>query len=154
GADVIQAANGDNVVAPGQGADTIATGSGNDTVIIFDACELDAPKTIDTGTGTDTLITPVSLAELEARGFKISNVAKVIVQSNSCRSSCALPKPDCSGNGYCVEGVQAGQMTCACGGGFSGEHCEIGPSTGCDPNGTTCSELCPCDPGNTCQSDR
>src|SRR5262249_37071564 len=117
--DVIQAANGDNFVVPGGGADNVATGTGNDTVAIYDVCEIESGETIDTGTGTDTLITPVPLAELQARGVNIANVENVVVQANSCKSECALPKPDCLGRGRCKEGATPGQMACDCEIGFS-----------------------------------
>jgi Ca2+-binding RTX toxin-like protein len=95
GDDTIHAANGDNTVVPGPGADRVALGTGNDTVYIFDACELAWGETLDGGSGSDTLYTPVPLAELQARGVVVTGFERVIVQENHCRSQCAA-HADCS----------------------------------------------------------
>lgn len=88
GNDTINAANGTNTVIPGPGVDTVALGTGDDTVYLFDACEVVSGKKIDAGTGFDTLYTPMSLADLRARGMTVDNFERVIVQDNHCRSQC------------------------------------------------------------------
>ena len=123
GNDTIHAANGDNVVVPGPGIDTVALGTGNDTAIIFDLCEVESGDQIDFGSGQDTLITPVPLAQLQALGVTIAHVDTVIVQQNSCKSEC-VSAPSCSGHGTCVEGGQAGQVRCDCEEPFAGPNCE------------------------------
>jgi Ca2+-binding RTX toxin-like protein len=124
--DIIQAANGNNFVVPGAGVDVVSTGVGNDTVAIYDLCELQPGDTVDMGTGFNTLIAPLPLAQLKARGLNITNVSQVLVQQNSCKSAC-VTQPDCSGNGSCAEGAQTGQVMCKCLPGFSGTKCEIAP---------------------------
>jgi RHS repeat-associated protein len=146
GNDTIQAANGNNIVVPGAGIDNVATGTGNDTVYIFDACEAAWGDTIDMGSGDDTLVSPLSLAELQARGLTITNVDHVVVQQNSCRSECAT-RPNCSGHGHCAEGQTAGQTTCACDPGYSGTTCNV--PTG----GGNCSTDADCTTGRVCWHD-
>src|SRR5262249_30878745 len=103
----------------------------------------------------NTLVVPLSLADLEARGLhlNVSNIQNVVVQANSCRSECALPKPDCSGHGKCQEGAAPGQMQCQCEPGRGGQHCEISdcsnPST---PDGALCDDGNACTANDTCQA--
>jgi hypothetical protein len=151
--DTFQAASGDNFVVPGPGVDIVALGTGNDTVFIFDLCELSWGDTVDMGTGTDTLIAPLPLAELQARGLNIANVDNVVVQQNSCRSEC-VEQPDCNGHGHCGEGGAPGEVKCVCDEGYSGEHCEIlcaGPlAADFDGDGVPgCLDACPADPNKT-----
>ncbi|HEX3854209.1 MAG TPA: calcium-binding EGF-like domain-containing protein [Polyangiaceae bacterium] len=89
-------------------------------------CEATWGKTIDMGTGFNTLIAPVPLAQLRAMGLTIANVSQVIVQQNSCKSAC-VTQPDCSGHGSCIEGAQAGQVACQCAPGYTGTKCEVPP---------------------------
>lgn len=124
--DNIQAANGNNHVVGGRSVDIIHTGVGNDTAYIFDLCEVQSGEQIDLGSGNDTIVSPVSRAELIARGVNIANVENVIVQQNSCKSEC-VTQPDCNGHGVCAEGAAPGQVKCQCTPPFAGEHCEIRP---------------------------
>jgi len=123
GNDTIQAASGNNVVVPGGGVDTVTTGTGNDTVYIFDLCELAPGDAVDTGTGDDTLVAPLPLIDLQARGLNVANVDHVVVQQNSCRSEC-VAQPDCSGHGTCAEGNAPGEVRCECDAPFAGANCE------------------------------
>src|SRR5882724_5092039 len=66
GDDVIAGGNGNSFVYPGPGIDTVSTGTGNDTVVIYDLCEVGPGEQLSAGTGDDTLITPVPLAQLRA----------------------------------------------------------------------------------------
>jgi len=146
--DTIQAANGNNLVAPGQGSDTVMMGTGDDTLIIFDLCEMDKPKTVDLGTGNNTLIAPLPLADMQARGLNIANVQNVIVKSASCESACTT-KPNCNGHGDCQDGSTPGQMNCICRDGFSGTSCEI-PPPGTIPPGGNCFSDVDCVTGLVC----
>ncbi len=148
GDDTIQAANGNNYVAPGAGADTVSTGTGDDTMAIFDICEMDKGKTVDLGTGNNTLIAPLPLADMQAKGLNIANVQNVVVQANSCKSLCSI-KPDCNGNGDCQDGAIPGQMGCICHPGFSGPNCEI-PPPGTIPPGGKCTGDVDCVTGLVC----
>ena len=123
GRDTIQSANGTNYVVPGAGTDTVFTGTGDDTVAIFDLCEVTSGEKIDMGSGFDTLISPVPLAQLQAMGVSVLNVDRVLVQQNSCRSECGAV-PSCSGHGTCIEGAAAGQTACDCQEPFAGPNCE------------------------------
>jgi hypothetical protein len=153
GDDTINAANGDNFVVPGPGRDTVALGTGNDTVALYDLCEITGGgKTLDGGTGTNTLITPVPLAQLRALGVTVSNFQNIVVQSNSCRSEC-VTQPDCSSHGACVEGATSGQVQCKCDLPYQGATCNI---KGCVSQDDTdhdlvldCLDGCPYDPLKT-----
>jgi Ca2+-binding RTX toxin-like protein len=123
GDDTITAANGTNFIYPGAGIDTVAGGTGDDTVVIYDLCEVSWGDRIDAGTGFDTLITPVPVAQLTARGVTIANFEKVVVQANSCKSECV--DNACSSHGTCQEGSSTGQIKCACEVGRSGASCQI-----------------------------
>ncbi len=93
GNDVIATANGNNTVIPGPGTDTVAMGTGDDTLYIFDECELGWGEQFDGGVGTDTLVTPLSVAELWARGVMVANFENIVIEQNSCRSECGPPCP-------------------------------------------------------------
>lgn len=124
GDDVIFSGNGNNFVYPGPGLDTVSLGTGNDTVAIYDLCELTAGEQLVGGTGNNTLITPVSLAQLQARGVSVVGFQNVLVRQNSCKSECVAGN-ECSGRGTCIEGSVTGQFNCDCPIGYSGARCEI-----------------------------
>jgi hypothetical protein len=122
GDDIISAANGDNFIYPGAGADVVAGGTGNDTLVVYDVCEISFGENWDGGTGTNTLITPVPLAQLQAMGVTVANFQNIVVQQNSCRSDCSS-KPSCNGHGTCAEGGAPGQTQCQCEAGFLPPDC-------------------------------
>src|SRR6266542_2984885 len=76
GDDTINAWSGGTVI-PGPGTDTVSV-SGGATVKIFDLCEAPSGEHLDGG-GNGTLITPVSLADLEARGVVVSKTGVISV---------------------------------------------------------------------------
>jgi streptogramin lyase len=80
-----------DTVYPGSGIDNVNTGSGNDTVILLHACEIDAGETLDGGTGTDTLISPVSVDELRAAGVTVRRFENVIISQNDAHLSDCFP---------------------------------------------------------------
>ena len=122
GDDVIFAGNGRNFVLPGPGADTVNTGTGADTIAIYDLCEVASGENLAAATGSDTLITPVPVSQLTARGVQLSGFENVVVQPNSCKSEC-VTKPNCSGHGSCGEGERPGETRCVCAPGFYGPDC-------------------------------
>jgi hypothetical protein len=165
GDDTIMAANGDNFIYPGAGIDNVSGGTGNDTVVIYDLCEVSFGDMMEGSGGTNTLITPVPVAQLQAMGVTVSHFQNVIVQANSCKSDCSV-KPDCHGNGVCVEGPTTGQTQCQCNPGFSPPFCDgcpagspksapgqcgcALPDTDSDSDGVAnCRDACPNDPAKT-----
>lgn len=82
GNDLIDGSVGSDVIYPGPGRDTVHAGLGDDTVIIRHACELDSGELLDGELGTDTLITPVPVTELQARGVIVLGFQNIIVQTN------------------------------------------------------------------------
>jgi hypothetical protein len=121
--DNIDTGNGNDTVDPGPGIDNVTTGDGNDTVIIHDLCEVGAGEVLAGGAGTDTLITPVSVAQLQALGVSVSGFENVTIVQNSCASEC-VTAPNCSGHGVCTEGVSTGQVACLCDSGWGGANCD------------------------------
>ena len=153
GDDTINAANGDNLVVPGPGRDTVAMGTGNDTLALYDLCEVNGgPKNLDGGSGTNTLITPVPVAQLRSLGYTVSNFQNVIVQANSCKSEC-VTQPDCSGHGSCGEGPTAGSVKCVCDPAFQGAKCNVKKCASTDDTDLDgvpdCTDLCPYDKAKT-----
>ncbi|HXU81149.1 MAG TPA: carboxypeptidase-like regulatory domain-containing protein, partial [Polyangia bacterium] len=108
-------------VIPGPGLDSVSV-SGGSTVKIQDLCEVVSGENFFGG-GDGTLVTPVPTAQLVARGMTLNGFSTVVIQKNSCKSSC-VTKPDCSGHGQCAEGAAAGQVVCACNIDWTGTHCE------------------------------
>ena len=78
-----------NIIYPGSGRDSVEGGTGDDTVIIYDACELQPFEVLDGGLGNDTLITPVSLAQLALSGVIVVGFNNIVVDtSNRYLSDC------------------------------------------------------------------
>jgi hypothetical protein len=142
-------------VVPGPGADVVSVSSGG-TVIINDPCEVDATENLDGG-GDGTLITPLTVAQLQARGATVKNFATVTIRQSSCNSTCVpADQRTCSGHGTCTEGAAAGQTSCACNVDFAGPTCAIfldkdgdgiGDSADACPNGNA-------DNGQPCDADQ
>jgi hypothetical protein len=125
GSDNIEAGSGDDSIVPGSGKDHVNAGRGDDTVTIFDTCEAPSDEVLQGGPGNDTLVTPVSVAELTALGVTVEGFENVVVQNGSCQSECAADVPDCSDRGTCVNGDAPGEMSCDCDPGFSGDNCQF-----------------------------
>lgn len=70
-------------IIPGPGRDAVYGGIGGDTVIIYNECELAAFETLNGGLGNDTLITPLSVAQLFQRGVTVSGFENVIIDSSN-----------------------------------------------------------------------
>ncbi|HKP56660.1 MAG TPA: hypothetical protein VJV78_08070 [Polyangiales bacterium] len=82
GDDYIDGDIGTHVIYPGPGRDTVHAGVGDDTVVIRNVCEVVAGELLDGGLGNDTLITPVPVADLIARGAVLLGFQTVIVKSD------------------------------------------------------------------------
>jgi hypothetical protein len=158
GNDTINAANGANFVVPGPGRDQVVGGVDNDTVAIYDLCEVVAGESLDGGAGVDTLISPVSKAQLIALGVSVQRFETVVVDPQACMSECVTGN-DCSGHGDCVDGGTPGTFSCTCEPPFTGTLCDecLPPFTGpnCDEcippaTGPGCTECIPPATGPGC----
>jgi Ca2+-binding RTX toxin-like protein len=134
GDDVLSSGAHDDILVPGSGRDTTQAGSENDVVVIHDVCELSAGESHDGGTGTDTLITPVSVATLAALGVAVNGFERIVVdQSQRAESECGgcgcavtgTQVVCCGGHGTCTEPAESGKRVCACGPGYTGDDCSI-----------------------------
>lgn len=82
GDDWIAGGAGADLILPGSGADRVLAGPGDDRVVVYDACELQPGEILDGGAGEDTLVIPVPLEALRARGLLIFGFEKVVVDSS------------------------------------------------------------------------
>lgn len=93
--DSIFGGDGADTLYPGMGADTTKGEAGNDTVVVHDECELVAGESIDGGSGTDTLVIPTSLANVQAMGVTVTGFETITVNSSArCKAECRLPCSD------------------------------------------------------------
>lgn len=81
GDDVLLGAFGGQAFTPGPGRDVVIAASGDDVVRIYDPCELEPFEVLDGGSGNDTLITPVPVVELLARGVIVVGFENIIVST-------------------------------------------------------------------------
>lgn len=79
GDDNIVGTSGDDLIHAGTGRDAVEAGSGNDEVIIAALCEIEAGSYFAGGSGQDLLVSPVSLATLQAAGATITGFEQIIV---------------------------------------------------------------------------
>jgi Ca2+-binding RTX toxin-like protein len=101
GNDYLAGSAGDDFLLPGPGVDYVYGDVGDDRIVLLDLCEAEPGKVLDGGPGTDTLVTPVPLAELEAAGVVVRNFELIEQTDNeSYLSECWLTPPllpaDCS----------------------------------------------------------
>lgn len=83
GNDQIIGAIGNHDVIPGPGVDFVQAGFGDDTIYLYDLCEVGLGEVLDGSLGTDTLITPVPLSTLAARGVLVLGIENVQVVGTS-----------------------------------------------------------------------
>ena len=55
---------------------------GADTVILYDVCQAASGKTLDGGSGSDTLIIPIALNQLKALGVSVTGFETVTVDAS------------------------------------------------------------------------
>jgi Ca2+-binding RTX toxin-like protein len=91
GKDHIIGSPGDDFIAPGSGLDSVAAGAGDDTIVYYAACEATFGQSLNGGAGFDTLISPLSAAELQSRGVQLVGIEEVVLSDSSSDLS------DCSG---------------------------------------------------------
>lgn len=82
GDDYIQGLLGAHVIYPGPGRDTVHAGAGDDTIVIRNVCEVANLELLDGGLGNDTLVTPVPVTELQARGVILLGINNVIIKTD------------------------------------------------------------------------
>jgi len=102
GNDSMSAGSGSDEVLLGTGADSLSAGGGDDRVVVRNVCELDAPKVLSGGSGTDTLILPVDLATAQGLGLVATSFEVVLVaQPTDCGATCDCdaPGPDSDNDG-------------------------------------------------------
>jgi Ca2+-binding RTX toxin-like protein len=84
GDDTINAHGGDDRIVPGPGIDVVRGHKGDDTVVLYHACEIGAGEQLDGGAGgTDTLVTPLSVAELTALGVFVNHFEVVVIDTEN-----------------------------------------------------------------------
>lgn len=94
GNDVLAGGNDDDQLVGGPGADVISGQGGDDVAWVYDLCEVSSGETIDGGTGTDTLVIPVTEAQLESMGVTVAGFESILVDASlSCESECTAPCP-------------------------------------------------------------
>ncbi len=134
GDDTISGGPGPVVIVPGSGQDTAESGDGDDTFVLFAECEATSGKHLAGGAGYDTLISPLSLQELAARGVLVESFENVVIQGDACKSDCTS-KPTCGPQTRCVD--QAGLAVCAAG---DGGPCSV--AADCDGDLTCADGAC------------
>lgn len=79
GDDHLVGANGPDVLRGGAGKDVMEGGNGPDTFIIAAECEAVAGEILRGGAGNDTVESPLTRAELEAKGVLLEDIENVVV---------------------------------------------------------------------------
>jgi Ca2+-binding RTX toxin-like protein len=80
--DNIVGSPGPDLIVPGGGIVSVDAGAGNDTIQLFDVCEAVSGLHLDGGNGNDTLISPVPLSTLQARGVTIVGFETIIIDTS------------------------------------------------------------------------
>ena len=93
GADQLVGSPEADTIYPGSGANNTTAGAGNDKIVILNTCEITAGGFIDGGTGTDTLVSPVSLATLRSMGVTVVSIETVQVSAANAHLSDCFPRP-------------------------------------------------------------
>ncbi|HEY6081729.1 MAG TPA: calcium-binding protein, partial [Polyangiaceae bacterium] len=89
GDDTVQGSPGSDTIYPGDGRDVTNGHGGDDTVVLLDECEAVRGKVLQGGPGRDTLVIPLSLAELLARGIVVNGFEVIVVdRSKAYLSEC------------------------------------------------------------------
>lgn len=78
GDDMLYGNGGADILRGGPGMDTVSASSGDDVIILGAACEVVSGETIDGGTGTDRVESPLSQTELLTRGVSLSSIEQFV----------------------------------------------------------------------------
>ncbi len=121
--------SGSDTITPGPGLDLVSAGAGDDTVVILDSCEITPGEKLFGGSGTDTLLTPVSEVELNSMGVTIvgfEDIQLIQPSEDSLCAACTCTGLDCcSGNGTCDKSTGGDVVICECDPGFAGGDCSV-----------------------------
>jgi Ca2+-binding RTX toxin-like protein len=91
GDDTILGGNGKDLIRGGAGADRMYGGAGDDVFVIAAACEAQRGEVIDGGLGFDRIESPLTEAQLLARGVTIVGVEQFIVVPTLEDAECVDP---------------------------------------------------------------
>lgn len=80
GDDVIRGSLGRDEIVPGPGIDTVLAGAGDDIVKVYALCEVGPGEILDGGSGQDTLVSALTVAQLESAGVTVSGFENVEVR--------------------------------------------------------------------------
>ncbi len=94
GDDIIRGGTGNDVIIPGAGVDDVDAGDGDDVVMILHACQAAREEVLDGGEGTDTLLTPLTVGELQSANVDIAGF-EVIRTFPAEAFECNLETCDC-----------------------------------------------------------
>jgi Ca2+-binding RTX toxin-like protein len=87
GGDMLTGSAGADTLVPGSGAANVSGGAGNDTVTLYNACEAVAGMYLDGGSGSDTLVTPLSKTALQARGVTVVGFETITIKTDQAHLS-------------------------------------------------------------------
>ncbi len=142
GDDTISAGPGPVLIAPGSGVDNVSSGDGDDTFVLYSECEATPGKKLIANGGFNTLISPLSIAELTARGVTVQGFENVVIKSDACKSDCT-PKPICGAGSQCAD--RNGVAVCTGGVGVSCQTCSDCAS-GLSCTSGVCTDPCTANP--------
>src|SRR4030095_11987905 len=80
--DSITGSPGADTIMPGPGVKALHANGGNDTVVVFDTCEIKPGTVLDGGSGTDTLVTPVSVTAVRNLGATVTSFENVVIDTS------------------------------------------------------------------------
>ncbi len=90
GLDVVRGGTGDDVAFLGGGADDVRMGPGSDVVVVRNPCEVPTGTRINGGLGDDTLVSPLTVAELTSAGVIVEGFEFFVLSTDQyCESECA-----------------------------------------------------------------
>lgn len=94
GDDDLNAGKGADLLIPGAGVDVAFGGEGDDLFVVMDACQVQRGERLDGGPGHDTLLTPLSLEELDSVGVDVVGF-EMVRQFPADGFGCEPEKCDC-----------------------------------------------------------
>jgi len=155
GDDILNVSGSNTTVIPGPGLDTVNVSGSGTTVKILDLCEVTAGETLNGS--NSTLVSPVSIAELQSLGVTVNGFENVVIETNTTGSQCGRcdcvmdstigARSCCAARGSCDSArIDADEIECACVAGATGPGCNANEDEDidtadvviCDPAVQTC----------------